>query len=338
MALKKVTIREVSKLAGVSISTVSRVLNGNNPVNSALKDSVLKAVETLGYKPNLAARTLKTRKSHSIYYVVPEIANPYFTEIYSGIQKVTEKTDYVSFMYETVNAQRVIHTLIMRGADGIIFDAKYRDDSKEDLEAAGIPWVQTNTPMQYPDKNSVKIDIFGATLDTIAYLKSMGHGTIGLITYMEKDHPIRERYRAFRHYAQEEGIHNFEEFVSLQSFRAHKSADGYNGMRELLERRNGITAVIALNDLTAIGAITAAVGMGYRVPEDVSIVGFDNTEIAKYCNPPLTTVNIPTVRQGEIATNMLFEMIGNRQAEPYSVELHTELIIRKTVNSVNPGS
>jgi LacI family transcriptional regulator len=201
--LGKVTIREVSKLAGVSNSTVSRVLNKNNPVNPELRERVLKAVKTLSYKPNLAARTLKTRKSHSIYYVVPEIANPYFTEIYSGIQKVTEKRDYVSFLYETVNTQRVIHALIMRGADGIIFDAEYRGDSKEDLDVAGIPYVQTNTPAQYPDKNSVKIDIFKATLDTIAYLKSMGHTVIGLITYKEKDHPIRERYRAFCHYARE---------------------------------------------------------------------------------------------------------------------------------------
>lgn len=248
--------------------------------------------------------------------MVPEIANPYFTEIYSGIQKVTENRDYVSFLYETVNTQRVIHALIMRGADGIIFDAKYRGDSKEDLDVAGIPYVQTNTPAQYPDKNSVKIDIFKATLDTIAYLKSMGHTVIGLITYKEKDHPIRERYRAFCHYAREEGIHHFEDFISLQSFRTHKSTDGFNGMKDLLERNRGITAVIALNDLTAIGAVTAAVSMGYRVPEDISIVGFDNTEIAKYCNPPLTTVNIPTVRQGEIATNMLLELIENGKQSP----------------------
>ncbi len=330
--MRKVTIWEVSKLAGVSISTVSRVLNDNNLVNLELKDRVLKAVAALSYKPNLAARTLKTRKSNSIYYVVPEIANPYFTEIYSGIQMASEKKGYVSFLYETVNVQRVIQALIMRGADGIVFDAVYRGDSKEDLEAAGIPYVQTNTPAQLPDQNSVKIDIFQATLDVIAYLRSMGHAAIGLISYREKDHPLRERYRAFRHYAQKEGIPDLESYVSRQSFRAHKSADGYEGMKDLLERKKGITAVIALNDLTAIGAIAAAADLGYRVPEDVSIVGFDNTEIAKYSNPPLTTVNIPTVRQGEIATNMLFERIENRQAEPYSVELHTELIIRKSVS------
>ena len=107
-------------------------------------------------------------------------------------------------------------------------------------------------------------------------------------------------------------------------------------VRCTLFRFEQATRSIALNDLTAIGAVTAAVSMGYRVPEDISIVGFDNTEIAKYCNPPLTTVNIPTVRQGEIATNMLLELIENRQAEPYSVELHPELIIRKTVSRAKP--
>ncbi|WP_455382925.1 LacI family DNA-binding transcriptional regulator [Salinispira pacifica] len=332
---KTVTIHDVSERAGVSLSTVSRVLNDTTPVRPALRDRVLRAVDELGYTPNLAARTLKTNRSHSIVFMVPEISNPYFTETYRGIRSVAAERGYVSFLYEADDVEKVLQTIITRGADGVVLDAIYREASKEALVSAGIPFVQTNTPVDHADeRHCIRINLYGATLSMIDYLHSMGHRRIGLITYMQKGFPLRERLRAFRAYAAGNGLRHPERYIA-ETVGVDKFAGGFQGIQTLLSRNPDITAVICMNDLVALGAIAGAESAGKHVPADISIVGFDNTSIAQYTNPPLTTTNIPTIRQGEIAARMLFELMEHPSADPYSVEIHTEIVVRDSVRRLD---
>jgi len=328
-----ITIHDVSERAGVSLSTVSRVLNDRSTVNPQLRERVLQAVQELDYRPNLAARTLKTSRSRLIVFMVPEISNPYYTETYRGIHGIAEEQGYITLVYEATDVREVLRTIMARGADGLIIDAFYCSDCKGELIDAGIPFVQTNAPVgRSSDKNTVRIDIFGATLKVIDYLRSMGHRKIGLIVSpVSREYPMDERERAFRASAADHGIDRPERFIVGAVAPQDKYRGGYEGMRELLARDVGVTAVIALNDLVAVGAIAGAESMGRRVPADLSIVGFDNGAIAPYTSPPLTTVNIPTIRQGEIAAKMLFEMMEEPQGVPHSVEVRTELIVRQSV-------
>ncbi len=327
-----VTIHDVSERAGVSLSTVSRVLNDRSTVNPNMRERVLQAVQELDYRPNLAAQTLKTSRSRLIVFLIPEISNPYYTEIYRGIHSVAEERGYVTLVYETTDAREAVHTVIRRGADGVVIDAFYPSDSKEELLRAGIPFVQTNAPATLSsDRSTIRVDVYGATIEVIEYLRGMGHRSIGLIAGNAPGYPMDERERAFRAHAASHGTANPDPFIAGPVGIQEKYRKGYDGMRELLARGVGISAVITLNDLVAVGAIAGAESMGRSVPDDVSIVGFDNADISQYTNPPLTTVSIPTLEQGEIAAKMLFGLIEEPGAEPYSVEVRTELIIRESV-------
>ncbi|HUX49525.1 MAG TPA: LacI family DNA-binding transcriptional regulator, partial [Spirochaetia bacterium] len=125
-----VTIHEVSRRAGVSLSTVSRVLNDNANVNADMRERVLRAVEDLGYRPNLAAQALKTSRSRMIVFLIPEISNPYYTETYRGIHSVAQQRGYVTLIYEADDVDAAVHSILMRGADGVLIDAVFGNESK----------------------------------------------------------------------------------------------------------------------------------------------------------------------------------------------------------------
>lgn len=326
-----VTIHDVSQRAGVSLSTVSRVLNDRTTVNPDLRERVLQAVQELDYRPNLAARTLKTSRSRLIVFMVPEISNPYYTETYRGIHAVAEEHGYITLMDETADVEGSLRTILARGPDGLIIDAFHFGSSEKELNRVEIPFVLTNA-CRTVEGSSVRVDIYGATRRVLAYLHAMGHQRIGLIVSpITRTFAIDERERAFRADAAEQGVAHPERFIAGTVDNFDKYRGGYQGMRELLSRDLGLTAVVTLNDLVAVGAISGAESLGRKVPNDISIVGFDNAALAPYTNPPLTTVSIPTLRQGEIAAKMLFELMESSSATPYSLEIGTELITRGSV-------
>jgi LacI family repressor for deo operon, udp, cdd, tsx, nupC, and nupG len=329
---RTVTIRDVSHRAGVSLSTVSRVLNDHSTVNPAMRERVLQAVQDLGYRPNLAARTLKTSRSHLIVFVIPEISNPYYTETYRGIHSVAAERGYVTLIHEATDVHAAIQSILNRGADGVVIDAFYTQESKDKLIQAGIPFVQTNAPASFSiEESSVRIDVYGAMIEVLDYLREMGHERVGVIDGNTITSAMDERERAFRAYAETHGIEDPNRFIVSTVRNQDKYGGGFSGIRELVARDVGITAIVALNDLVAIGAVAGARTVGLSVPNDLSVVGFDNTDIAKYANPPLTTVAIPTLKQGQIAAKMLFDMLDDPNEHRYSAQLHTELIIRESV-------
>ena len=330
-----VTIHDVSQRAGVSLSTVSRVLNANATVNPQMRERVLQAVQELGYRPNLAARALKTNRSRLIVYLVPEISNPYYTEIYRGIHSVADEHGYITLIYETIDENAAIQHILTRGADGVVIDALYGQTSKKKLLRANIPFVQTNAPAaQNTDESSVGVDVFGATFKVLDYLRDAGHRRIGLITSRPTDGVMDERERALRAYAAEHGLGDPSPDIARTVEPQEKYGSGFRGMRELLGRGLNLTAVVALNDQVATGAIAGAFSLGVKVPDDLSVVGFDNAPFAEFTNPPLTTVNLPTFKQGEIAVKMLLDLMDKPDEPRYSVQLQTELVIRGSVRNL----
>lgn len=332
-----VTIHEVSSRAGVSLATVSRVLNDHPTVDAEMRRRVLLAVKELGYRPNQAARTLKTSRSRLIVFLIPEISNPYFTEIYRGLHEVAATHGYITLIYEASDIDAAMREVLTRDADGVAIDAFYTKRTREALTRAGIPFVETNAPATLSsDKSSVRIDVFGATIELLDYLRSLGHARVGIIDSQERGGLIDERERAFLTYAGEHGVSDPRRFIVRTVGLKEKYGGGFRGMQELIRRNTGATAALCLNDLVAVGAIAGARSLGYEVPRDISVVGFDNAAVAQYANPPLTTVNIPTVKQGEIAAKMLIDLM-DRPSEPrYSVQLQTELVVRDSVRDCRP--
>lgn len=330
-----VTIHDVSQRAGVSLSTVSRVLNENATVNPAMREKVLRAIEELGYRPNLAARALKTNRSRLIVFLIPEISNPYYTEIYRGIHSVADDHGYITLIYETTDEDAAVQHILTRGADGVVIDAFYGKSSKKQLVRAGVPFVQTNAPATLnTDESSVRLDVFGAMSQVLDYLHSEGHRRIGLIDSNLGHGAMDERERAYCAYTAEHRLGDPSPYIVRSVHTQEKFSGGYEGMRALASRGLDLTAVVALNDHVAIGAIAGARSLGLQVPADLSVVGFDNAAFAEFASPPLTTVDLPTFKQGEIAVKMLIDLMDKPEEPRYSVQLQTELVIRDSVRRV----
>jgi len=328
---KAATIRDVSKAAGVSVATVSRVINNTGNVKKHAQDKVLDALKELNYKPNIAARRLKTNKSSIIFYLAPEMSNPYFSEIYDGVKSIANENGYTTFMNEVSDVKKALHTTITHGVDGVIIDALYMNKTADELKASNIPYIITNAPAQLEIENAVKIDLFKATTEVISYLQFMGHREIGLITYRPKKHTIRERLRAFLEYAERYNIEDYKSCIVEDISSTNQCRDGFEAMNLLMNRMPNLTAVIVLNDATALGAVSAITQRGFSIPNDISIVSFDNTNLSKYSNPPISSVNIPKYKQGQIAARMLLEQLQNKNTEGYSVTMQTNIIKRKSV-------
>lgn len=331
-----VTIIDVSKRAKVSVSTVSRVINGTAGVRPEPRQRVLDAVRELGFKPSYSARLLKTQKSYSIFILVPEINNPYFTDIYHGARIALESHGYMAFLLEASNPVEVCQAIVNRGADGVILDARYSDFAESILRAAGIPYTAFNTPAQFELPSSIRINLYETLIKLCTELYKLGHKNIGFITDRPVDEHPHDRLFAFKKAAEMSGRTFNPNLVIREETRENQFECGYRGFRRLLMNHPDVDAVIAINDLAAIGAMLAAREMGMSVPKDISVAGFDNSPAGRYSNPPLTTVNLPSGKQGELAAEMLLKTIDEPDTETYAITLDTEILFRESVRGGSP--
>lgn len=331
-----VTIIDVSKRARVSVSTVSRVINGTAGVRAEPKERVLEAIRELGFRPSYSARLLKTQKSYSIFILVPEINNPYFTDIYHGARIALEGHGYMAFLFEASNPVEVCQAIVNRGADGVILDARYADSAGDILKAAGIPYTVFNTPAQFDLPNSIRINLYETLIKLCSELYSLGHENIGFISDRPVDEHPHDRLFAFKKAAELSGRIFNPDLLIREETLENQFACGYRGFKRLLKNYPDVDAVIAINDLAAIGAMLAAREIGLDVPGSISVAGFDNSPAGQYSNPPLTTVNLPSGKQGELAAEMLLKTIDEPDTETYSITLDTEILFRKSVRGGSP--
>ena len=333
----KPTIIDVSQKAGVSVSTVSRVINGTTGVRPEPRERVLMAIAELGYRPNYSARSLKTQRSFSIFVLVPEIDNPYYTEIYHGARMSLEEKGYMTYLFEATDAEKVLRSVMNRGADGIIMDARYYKQATPILESAGIPYTVYNSPSQLALPGSVCINLYATLLELCSRLYSLNHQRIGYIT----DRPVKthahDRFHALKKAAELAGVPFDEELVCAISSPQDQFDCGYQGLLHLFENKNPPDAVITINDHAAIGAMAGAQKLGLSIPQDLSLVGFDNTAVGIYTNPPLSSVHLPTRIQGETAALMLLDRIADPQFPLPAITLDTEIILRSSVRGIKEG-
>lgn len=325
----RVTIKDIARAVGVSHTTVSRALRDSEEIRPETRARIRAVAESMGYRPNLVARALQGRRTQTLGVVVTRLSDPFHTEVVQGIEKVAQAHGYgllLSLSHEDPAKERaIVEMLAAKQVDGIIVAAS-RLGSRylPMLEALRIPIVLINSHQTGPYAYSVATDnVHGGYLAT-RYLIDLGHRAIAYIGNRRGGRSNQDRYRGYRQALREVGLSPRPEWVVKGDGRV---GAGEAAMRRLLEVSPRPTAVFCYNDLTAIGALRAAVQAGIRVPEDLSIIGFDGLEEGSYVIPALTTVAQPRQQLGRLAAEMLLEILSGRPS-PRRILLQGTLLER----------
>lgn len=300
-----VTIKDVARACGVNVSTVSRSLSGSYGVHEATRRKVLAAAERLNYRPNRVARAMATGRSHTVALVVSDVRNPFFAELARGAEDAAYEAGCDLILCNSdLKPEKELHyiqSLIEKRVDGIVMNsvAALSRDERTELAGCGIPVVLLNRVAGSRGFSSVT----AANLDGGAlagqYLTRLGHGSLGHITTMNAQSNLSDRTTGFVRAAEKAGAR-----VAVAR-GTHSTEGGYELTKRLIERHPHVTAIFAANDAMAFGAIRALGELGKRIPEEVSLVGFDDVALAAIVQPPLTTVYQPKYEMGKAAIEIL---------------------------------
>lgn len=326
----RVTIKDVAREAGVSAQTVSRAINDKGEISPLTRERVLRIADRLGYRPNSVARSLATRRTQNIGLVVPDVANPFFAGIARGIEDAAHQSDYNVFLCNTdENIDRetsAIHSLEAQRVDGIILcSSRLSGAQLKKLAARYQPLVLVNRRIDHPQAGTVLVDDAKGATDAVRYLLQLGHRRIGLLAGPSASHSGRARVRGYLE-AMRAAVDQVPEH-----WREHCAPQVEGGRRatlELLSRAPDLTALLAYNDLVAVGAMRACMEMDRRVPEDCAIVGCDDVPLAALVSPALTTVHIPTYNLGQRSMALLFEMMSQETNQSQPIIISPHLVIR----------
>jgi len=333
----KVTIKDVAKAAGVSIATVSRVINHLGGYSEETKNQVLQVIDELGYQPNQVARGLVSNRTRTIAFIVPDLTSTLALELLKGVEKGAHKKGNSVILCNTesegIKTMDYLKLLHEKRIDGIIFASnELKKDYYEYIQKMHIPLVLLATQSPRFAVPFVKVDDRLAAYAAVEYLMKKGHRKIGIISAGEDDGiaglPRLEGYQlALSDY----GIPVSENrIVRTKGFHFE---DGRIGLRRLIQQDSEITAVFAGSDDIAAGIISSSHELGIRVPEDLSIIGYDNLKIAEMVVPPLTTVAQPLAEMGEKACDMIIDMLENGKLAQ-SLYFPHKIIERKSVKTL----
>lgn len=327
-----VKLEDIARETGFSIATVSRVLaNSDYPVNPSIREKVLKAARAMGYKPNLAARSLRSNRTNTIGIIVDDIMSPFVPSIVRGIQDCLHENDFLSVIvnsdWDPDQEQDAINTLISRPVDGIIFVEYSHLVHSEILEESNKPRMFVHRIFGSPIKNSVvPDDHYGATL-AVRHLISLGHRRIAYINGPENWHNSRTRHEGYKDELQRHEIALDPDLLQPGDWELES---GYHATQNLLGLADPPSAIFAANDLMALGAVYAIHDAGLDVPKDMAVIGYDNRHFSRIVRPRITTVMMPVYEMGRVATGSLLEQIADGREEIEEIKVRGELIIRDT--------
>lgn len=331
------TIKDVAKLAGVSTTTVSHVINKTRFVAKETEQQVLTAIKELRYSPSAIARSLKVNTTKSIGMIVTTSQAPYFAEVIHAVEEYCYRQGYSLFLCNTENdpdkIKNHLEMLAKKRVDGLLIMCSEYDQATRELLStfSSIPivimdWEQNNELTDIIQDNSFE----GGFLAT-QYLINNGHKDIGIITGSLATTIAKDRLAGFEKAMQEANLVINPEWKLEGSFQPE---DGYECMNRILSLAKYPTAVFCCCDTMALGAISAIGEKGLKVPDDISIIGYDDIHSSRFYSPPLTTIHQSKIRLGKQALILLFERINDKSAKHKIIEVFPELIIRKSVKSV----
>jgi DNA-binding LacI/PurR family transcriptional regulator len=327
-----VTLEEIAKAAGFSVSTVSRALtNPNYPVNPATRKHINEVAQSMGYKPNIAARSLRTYQTNTIGIIVDDILSPFVPPIVRGIQDYLKQYDYLSLImnsdWDPDIEQDAINTLLSRPVDGLIFVESSHLAVNGLLQQSDKPYVFAHRLFGSAIRNSVvPDDYYGAAL-AVRHLAALGHHRIAYINGPAGWHTAQRRLAAYTDLVAERGLDSDSALIQPGDWEYE---GGARAVRNLLTLEKMPTAIFAANDLMALGAICTLQDAGLNVPNDTAVVGYDNREFTRIVRPKITTVSMPVYEMGRTSAESLLKQIEEGCQDIDEIKIRGRLIIRET--------
>lgn len=329
-----VTLEDVARAANVSISTVSRVLNGSSLVAEETRKRVQQAIEALGYQPSRVARRLRRerRPANLIGLIIPDIQNPFFADLARGVEDVAQQHGYMVFLGNSDEdaAKEKLYLDLMRAesVDGLILPPNAeRDAAASELARSGLPMVCVDRRLAKVTVDTVVVDNVRGAYEAVEHLIRLGHRRIGFIEGRPELSTSKERLEGYRKALKDYGT---EPDPALVRQGDSRQASGRRLTLELLESPDPPTALFVGNNLMTLGALEAIHSLGLRIPEDIAIVGYDDMPWALAFNPPLTAVRQPGYEVGRRAMELLLQRIREPKRSTTLVLLQPELIVRES--------
>jgi len=331
-----VTIYDVAREAGVSMATVSRVVNNNPNVKPQTRKKVFEAIERLGYRPNAVARGLASKKTTTVGVVIPDISNTMYSEVVRGIEDIANMYHYNIILCNSDKKKekeiRVINTLLEKQVDGLLFMGGAITDEHIEAFRTNVPIVLCATRDEKQMFPSVDIDHEAAAYDAVKVLIDHGHRNIGMICVNLQDPQVGyARYQGYRKALAEAGIPFRESHVRVGNYRYES---GLETMEYFLNLEDRPTAIFSATDEMAIGAIHAIQDAGLRVPDDIAVMSVDNVRMASMVRPQLSTVAQPMYDIGAVSMRLLTKLMKKEPVSSPYVVLPHETILRKSVAHV----
>lgn len=332
----KPTITDVARRAGVSKSLVSLVMRGADHVSPERRQAVNKAAAELGYRPNAMARSLVQRRTHLVGVMVSDLHNPFFADVVAGIQEQAARTGYKVLVNSGNRAAAreadAMETLLQLRADGIILGSPVLDDEVIGRASREVPIVLVGREAHGPAVDSVTNDDRAGAEVAVEHCVSLGHRRIA---HIDGGHGAGAPARRHGYEAAMKRL-GLGDLVSVVS-GTYTEEGGHTGCLLLLAQKPRPTAIFAANDLAAIGALNAIEESGLKVPDDVSLVGYDNTSLAALRHISLTTIHQPRLEMGQLALSTLLERVDQDREEPRRVILSPSLVVRASTAPPREG-
>jgi DNA-binding LacI/PurR family transcriptional regulator len=335
----KVTIYDVAKRAGVSISTASKALNDRKDVGDGTKLKIREIAKELNYEPSHFARALAMRKTENIgvltvrYYGTPMLTNPFYSKIIEGIEEqlISSNLNLLTNIMsrEQIDTFEIPKMVKEKNVDGLILLGYIPEDFVDMVAGRGLPVVAVDNHVKNPAVGSIVMDDVAGAHAAVSYLIKTGHRRIGYISGPSSRHSFKRREEGYKKALSEAGLKVDERFVIFNE----PEAQGYDWMKKILSYPEKPDAIFFCNDVNTILAINMLKEEGLKVPDDISVIGFDNIEMGQHFIPSISTVDIDKEKMGMKAVEMLLDRISKKSTEPERLVFPVNLIIRDSVKT-----
>jgi DNA-binding LacI/PurR family transcriptional regulator len=333
---KNPTVQDVSRLAGVSTATVSRVLADSAAVSDETRQRVSAAIRTLNYQLNRNARNLRKSTTSKIGVLISDIQNPFFGSVVRGIEKVTSEEDFAIILgnsdEDPEREKKLVCMLLEEGVAGIVFvPTNVEPGSYDDLFNSGTPFIVIDRKIQKADVDTVLVDGCSGAESAIEQLINLGHKRIGFVGGLKHLSVMQDRENGYLGTLGKHGLPIVAEYLHYGN---NRQDGGYQAMKELLALEMPPTAVLIANNLMTLGGLKAIHESGVKIPQQISLIGFDDMDWAPSLQPPLSVVAQPAYEMGEKAATVLLERIRQPGLPRRQILLKTELIMRESCCSL----
>ncbi|WP_434787524.1 catabolite control protein A [Bacillus velezensis] len=334
--MSNITIYDVAREANVSMATVSRVVNGNPNVKPTTRKKVLEAINRLGYRPNAVARGLASKKTTTVGVIIPDISSIFYSELARGIEDIATMYKYnIILSNSDQNLEKELHllnTMLGKQVDGIVFmGGNITDEHVEEFKRSPVPIVLAASVEEQGETPSVAIDYEQAIYDAVKLFIDKGHRDIALVSGPMQE-PINrsKKLQGYKRALEEAAIPFNEQFVAEGDYTYDS---GMEALQSLMGLDRKPTAILSATDEMALGIIHAAQDQGLSIPDDLDIIGFDNTRLSLMVRPQLSTVVQPTYDIGAVAMRLLTKLMNKEPVEEQIVELPHRIELRQSIKS-----